>query len=86
MSELDMDMVSAVVRLIWAVIFCFSMTAGIIENAIRISWRSIIWTGNYFEYSERINENTDTGVEWWEELYLLSSEDALVLIHPKEGI
>ncbi len=42
--------------------------------------------GELFEYSERINENTEAGVEWWEELYLLSSEDALVLIHPKEGI
>lgn len=36
-----------------------------------------------FEYSEQINENSVSGVEWWEELYLLSSDDALVLIHPK---
>lgn len=40
--------------------------------------------GELFEYSEQINENTDTGVEWWEELYLLSSEDALVLVYPKD--
>lgn len=39
--------------------------------------------GKLFEYSERINENTASDVEWWEELYLLSSEDALVLIYPK---
>ena len=39
--------------------------------------------GELFEYSEQINENTASDVEWWEELYLLSSEDALVLIYPK---
>lgn len=36
-----------------------------------------------FEYSEPINGDSVSGVEWWEELYLLSSDDALVLIHPK---
>lgn len=39
----------------------------------------------WFEYSERINERPDSGIEWWEELYLLSSDDALVLIYPKES-
>lgn len=38
-----------------------------------------------FEYSQQINERMDSDVEWWEELYLLSSDDALVLIHPKES-
>lgn len=33
-----------------------------------------------YEYSERIGETE----EWQEELYLLSSDDALVLIYPKE--
>lgn len=39
--------------------------------------------GELFEYSEQINKNPAFGMEWWEELYLLSSDDALVLIHPK---
>lgn len=38
-----------------------------------------------YEYSDCISERQDTGVEWWEELYLLSSEDSLVLIHPKNN-
>lgn len=39
-----------------------------------------------FEYSQRINGKSASGVEWWEELYLLSSDDALVLIHPKKSV
>ena len=35
------------------------------------------------EYSEKINNNTSR-IEWWEDLYMLSSDDALVLVHPKE--
>ena len=38
-----------------------------------------------FEYSDRISHKQGTNVEWWEELYLLSSDDALVFIHPKEN-
>jgi hypothetical protein len=35
------------------------------------------------EYSEIIGEQAFDGVEWWEEMYLVSSENALVIIHPK---
>ena len=35
-----------------------------------------------YEYSDCISEDTDNDQEWMEELYLLSSDDALVLIHP----
>lgn len=35
-----------------------------------------------YEYSEIINNNIEQGA-WWEELYLLSSDDAIVLVHPK---
>lgn len=38
-----------------------------------------------FEYSEKISTNSESGMEWWEELYLISSEDALILLHPKEN-
>ena len=34
------------------------------------------------EYSEQISDTEDGRTEWCEELYLLSSDDALVLIHP----
>lgn len=36
-----------------------------------------------FEYSEQIAGTGKDGSVWKEELYLLSSDDALVLIHPK---
>lgn len=36
-----------------------------------------------YEYSEIINENFIIDTEWWEELYLLSSDDAIVMIHPR---
>lgn len=36
-----------------------------------------------YEYSEIVNENFVHDMEWWEELYLLGSDDALVMIHPK---
>lgn len=38
-----------------------------------------------FEYSEQIGNATDSKVQWQEELYLLSSDDSLVLIHPRES-
>ena len=34
-----------------------------------------------YEYSEIAI--TDSGIEWWEELFMLSSDDAIVIIHPK---
>lgn len=37
-----------------------------------------------YEYSEIINERMESSTDWWEELYLLSSDDALVIIHPKQ--
>lgn len=37
-----------------------------------------------YEYSEIINESMESSIDWWEELYLLSSDDALVIIHPKQ--
>jgi hypothetical protein len=38
-----------------------------------------------WEYSEIIGEQAVDGVEWWEELYLLSSgELSLIFIHPRE--
>lgn len=36
-----------------------------------------------YEYSEKIGSTEDGTAEWWEELYLLSSDDSLVLIYPK---
>lgn len=38
-----------------------------------------------FEYSEQIGNAADSKVQWQEELYLLSSDDSLVLIHPRES-
>ena len=38
-----------------------------------------------YEYSEMIGSAEDGTVQWWEELYLLSSDDALVLIYPKDS-
>ncbi len=38
------------------------------------------------EYSEVIAEDKEQNQEWWEELYLLSSDDALVFIHPKDRL
>lgn len=37
-----------------------------------------------YEYSEIVNENMVETTEWWEELYLISSEDAIVMIHPRK--
>lgn len=34
------------------------------------------------EYSEVINPS-DSQIEWWEELYLMSSDDSIVFIHPR---
>lgn len=39
---------------------------------------------NEYEYSEIIGEKPIGNTEWWEELFMLSSDDALVMIHPKE--
>lgn len=39
---------------------------------------------NEYEYSEIIGEKLIGNTEWWEELFMLSSDDALVMIHPKE--
>lgn len=36
-----------------------------------------------YEYSDCIAEEILNKVEWMEELYMLGSDDALVLIHPK---
>lgn len=36
-----------------------------------------------YEYSDCINEKMTGNVSWWEELYLLSSDDSLVLVHPR---
>lgn len=36
-----------------------------------------------YEYSQKIGNMENDSAEWQEELYLLSSDDALVLIHPK---
>ena len=36
------------------------------------------------EYSECISNKQESCIEWWEELYLLSSDDALVFIYPKK--
>ena len=36
-----------------------------------------------YEYSEIINEMNDSETKWWEELYMLSSDDAIVFVHPK---
>lgn len=36
------------------------------------------------EYSEVIKDSHQTATEWYEELYLLSSDDALVFIYPCE--
>lgn len=36
-----------------------------------------------YEYSDCINEMSKTDPKWWEELYMLGSDDALVIIHPK---
>lgn len=38
-----------------------------------------------YEYSDNLTEGRKVDKQWWEELYLLSSDDALVLIHPKGG-
>lgn len=38
-----------------------------------------------FEYSEQIVSMDDGVMEWQEELFLLSSEDSLVLIYPKDS-
>ena len=39
-----------------------------------------------YEYTERVGETVlDDGKIWKEELYLLGSDDSLVLIHPKEA-
>ena len=34
-----------------------------------------------YEYSEIAV--TDSGIEWWEELFMLSSDDAIVIMHPR---
>ena len=36
-----------------------------------------------YEYSELISTDTKHNQEWWEELYMLSLDDALVFIHPR---
>lgn len=36
-----------------------------------------------YEYSEIISTDMKNKQEWWEELYMLSSDDALVFIHPR---
>lgn len=36
-----------------------------------------------FEFSDCINANSKSEIKWMEELYLLSSDDAILLIHPK---
>ena len=36
-----------------------------------------------YEYSETLIEDKEYNVEWWEELYMLSSDDAIVIMHPK---
>lgn len=37
-----------------------------------------------FEYSECISTGTENSVEWWETMYLLSSDDALVFLYPRK--
>lgn len=39
---------------------------------------------NLCEYREKIGEKAYSDTEWWEELFLLSSDDSLLLIYPKE--
>lgn len=36
-----------------------------------------------YEYSETLIEDQEYNVEWWEELYMLSSDDAIVIMHPR---
>ena len=36
-----------------------------------------------YEYSETLIEDKEYTVEWWEELYMLSSDDAIVIMHPR---
>lgn len=36
-----------------------------------------------YEYSETLIEDKEYNVEWWEELYMLSSDDAIVIMHPR---
>ena len=38
---------------------------------------------NDYEYSETLIEDKEYNVEWWEELYMLSSDDAIVIMHPR---
>lgn len=37
-----------------------------------------------YEYTDVLGMDEKEGVEWHEELFLLSSDDSLVLIHPQE--
>ena len=39
--------------------------------------------GNLAEYSNTIEGTAESAIQWREELYLLSSDDSLVLIYPK---
>lgn len=39
-----------------------------------------------YEYSDLIGDAAIQGKEWREELFMLSSDDSLVLIHPKEVV
>ena len=36
-----------------------------------------------YEYSETLIEDQEYNVEWREELYMLSSDDAIVIMHPR---
>ena len=36
------------------------------------------------EYSEMFVEDKESETEWWEELYMLSSDDAIVIMHPRK--
>ena len=37
-----------------------------------------------YEYSDCINEKSNNKIKWFEELYMLSSDEALIFIHPSE--
>ena len=37
-----------------------------------------------YEYMERVGENKSESIQWIEKLFLLSSDDSLVLIYPQE--
>ncbi|MCM1224893.1 MAG: hypothetical protein NC548_61635 [Lachnospiraceae bacterium] len=55
------------------------------EDAIVDIWEFYHIEPTLYEYAEYIGGSGENGIQWIEKLFLLSSDDSLVLVYPQEA-